>query len=260
MDIFKNKNQIGFHQFLAGLNPFAQEMDDNRPIGRAWRQIRVSYCREAFRRFLETSRVMLRVIMQRHVRILNICLCFRLLRLLVPPVFCLYNSARGWGVPLFTPAGLFWSLPCYIHSAEGVYTPTLWHRGNNGPRLHPPAASYPPEKLPVDQIPFSCLQKATSDSVAVVSKVSPVYCGPLFRLICLAECWHWLMRPVNPTPPRQVFTARLKLFALSRYWLWQRLCLRRARSATTVHTPSSAGLARGAKYQEKWRKERVLLP
>lgn len=197
-----------------------------------------------------------RVIMQTDVSVLNICLRFRLLRLLVLPMFRLYNSTWGWGMPLFTPARLLWSHPSYNHSPEGVCTPTLRHRGKSRLKLHSPSASHPSKKSPVYQIPFT-----SSDSVAMVSKVSPVHCGPLFCLTLINESsGSNALTPVNPIPLRQqVFTAYLKVFAF-RYWLWRRLCLCRVRSATTACTPASAGLARGAKFQEKWRKGRIPSP
>lgn len=70
-----------------------------------------------------------RAIRQRQVRILNICLRFRLLRLLVLPVFRLYDSAGSWGMSVFTPAGLFWSDPSYNHGSEGLCASTIRHRG-----------------------------------------------------------------------------------------------------------------------------------
>lgn len=96
----------------------------------------ISCCREAFGGLLETLRTM-HLIVQTDVRILNISLRFRLLFLLVLPVFRLYHSTRGWGMPLFTPAGLLWNHPSYNHCPEGVCTPTLRHRGKNPPVLHP---------------------------------------------------------------------------------------------------------------------------
>lgn len=100
-------------------------------------------------------------------------------------------------MPLFTPARLLWSHPSYNHSPEGVCTPTLRHRGKSRLKLHSPSASHPSKKSPVYQIPFT-----SSDSVAMVSKVSPVHCGPLFCLTLINESsGSNALTPVNPIPP-----------------------------------------------------------
>lgn len=74
-------------------------------------------------------------------------------------------------MPLFAPAGLLWSHPSHNHSSEGVCAPTLRHRGKNRPTSLSPPLLVVPSGPPAIQI-------------AVVSEVSPVHCGPLFRLMC----------------------------------------------------------------------------
>lgn len=152
-------------------------------------------------------------------------------------------------MPLFTTAGLLWSHTSYNHSSEGVCTPTLRHRGKNQPRLHlhfrvPP--SHPKPTTLLDP-PSRFYKRKFSDSAAVVSKVSPVHCGPLFSWICFEGSWlinessgSAVLSPVHPiyppypTPP----------FLTSIYSLPESICFVPLVAVTTSVSPAGFSLQR----------------